>query len=129
AVSSVFHPTAPARDALPGRGWGILGALYADGNQPLAAARPGRGTRPSLWRAAFAGGSGRAAGSRVRGLAPPAFLGTVADRHLRRGLHPGRPGRARLTVPASVAARAPSVRLAFEHRSRVSYGFAPANSG
>jgi hypothetical protein len=31
-----------------------------------AAARPGRDTRLGLWRAAFAGGSGDAAGSRVR---------------------------------------------------------------
>src|SRR5215471_7822133 len=56
AVPSVFHPTAPARDAVPRCGWGILGALYADGNHPAAAACPGRDTRPGLRRAAFAGG-------------------------------------------------------------------------
>src|SRR3989442_11422529 len=62
AVPSVFHPTSPARDAVPRCGWGILGALYADGNHLAAAARPGRDTRPGLRRAAFAGGSGGVAG-------------------------------------------------------------------
>src|SRR6202043_1314724 len=58
AVPPVFHPTAPARDAVPRCGWGILGALYADGNHSAAASRPDRDTRPRLRRAAFSGGCG-----------------------------------------------------------------------
>ena len=104
-VPPVFHPTAPARDAVPGCGWGILGALYADGNHPAAAARPGRDTRPGLRRAAFAGGSGGAAGSRVRWRAAAISLGAAGDRYLWPRLHPRRAGWPRLTVTASVATK------------------------
>jgi MFS family permease len=100
AVPPIFHPTAPARDAVPRCGRGILGALYADGNHPAAAARPGRDTRPGLWRAAFAGGSGGAAGSRVRWCAAAIPLGAAGDRYFWPGLHPRRAERPRLTVTA-----------------------------
>ena len=104
---AVFHPTAPARDAVPRCGWGILGALYADGNHPAAAARPGRDTRPGLRRAAFAGGSGGAAGGRVRWRTAAISLGAAGDRYLWPRLHPRRAGWPRLTVTASVATREP----------------------
>ena len=61
--------------------------------RPAAAARPGRDTRPDLRRAAFAGGSGGAAG----------------NRYLWPRLHPRRAGWPRLTVSASVATRKPLV--------------------
>src|SRR6266568_638750 len=109
AVPPVFHPTAPASDAVPRYGWGILGALYADGNHPAAAARPGRDTRPGLRRAAFPGGSGGAAGSRVRWRAAAISLGAAGDRYLWPRLHPRRAGWPRLTVTASVATRKPLV--------------------
>ena len=107
AVPPFFHSAAPARDAVPRRGWGILGALYADGNHPAAAARPGRNTRPGLRRAAFAGGSGDAAGSRVRWRAAAISPGADGDRHLWPRLHPRRAGWPRLAVTASVATRKP----------------------
>ena len=102
AVPPVFHQTAPARDAVPRCGWGILGALYADGNHPAAAAHPGRDTRPGLRREAFAGGSGDAAGSRVRWRTAAISLSAAGDRYLRPSLHPRRARR-----PASVATRKP----------------------
>src|SRR5215831_16028179 len=90
-------------------GWGILGALHADGNHPAAAARPGRDTRPGLRRAACTGGSGGAAGSRVRWRAAALSLGAAGDRYLWPRLHPRRAGWPRLTVTASVATRKPLV--------------------
>ena len=80
-------------------------ALYADGNHPAAAARPGRDTRPGVRRAAFAGGSGGAAGSRVRWRAAAISLGAAGDRYLWPRLHPRRAGWPRLPVTASVATR------------------------
>jgi MFS family permease len=115
AVPPVFRPTAPARDAVSRCGWGILGALYADGNHPAAAAHPGRDTRPGLRRAAFARRSGGAAGSRVRWRAAAISLGATGDRYLWPRLHPRRAGWPRLTVTASVATRKP---LVFRHAGK-----------
>ncbi|MFZ0899459.1 MAG: hypothetical protein WAN21_09185 [Candidatus Sulfotelmatobacter sp.] len=70
---------------------------------------PGRDTRPDLRRAAFAGGSGGAAGSRVRWRAVAISLGAAGNRYLWPRLHPRRAGWPRLTVSASVATRKPLV--------------------
>ena len=61
AVPPVSHPTAPACDAVPRNGGGVMGALYADGNHAATATRPGPdagqvfGARHSLVGAAFGG--------------------------------------------------------------------------
>src|SRR6202041_1393221 len=58
AMPPAFHPTAPARDAVPRCGWGVLGALYADGNHSASAAPPAPETGPGLWRPAARWGGG-----------------------------------------------------------------------
>jgi len=97
----------PLAMLVPRCGWCILGALYADGNHSAAAARPDRDTRLGLWRAAFAGGSGGAAGSRVRWRAAAVSLGAAGDRYLWPRLHPRRAGWPRLVLTASIATRKP----------------------
>src|SRR5262249_59239490 len=78
----VLHPTAPARDAVPRCGWGILGTLYANGNHLAAAARPVPDTGPGLRRAAFAPGRRSAAGGFVRGGAAAGSLRPPRNRPL-----------------------------------------------
>ena len=102
-----FIRAAPARDAVPQCGRGMLGALHTDGNHPAAAARPGRDAGPGLRRAAFAGGSGVTAGSRVGWRAAAISLGPGGDRDLRPCLHPRRAGWPRVTVTAPAATRQP----------------------
>src|SRR5262249_61619959 len=63
----VLHPTAPARDAVPRCGWGILGTLYANGNHLAAAARPVRENGARLPGRAIAPGPGHAAWRRAPG--------------------------------------------------------------
>jgi Major Facilitator Superfamily len=87
----------------------FLGALYADGSHPAAAAHPGRDTRPGLRRAACAGGSGDAAGRRVGWRAAAISLRAGGDRYLWPRLHPRRAGWPRLAITASVAMRKPLV--------------------
>src|SRR5262249_32494894 len=107
AVPAVFHSTATVGAAVPRCGRGVVGALYADGNHPAAAARAGWDTPPGFWRTAFAGGSRGAAGGPGWGRGAAISLGASGDSYVRRRLHPRRSRWFHLTVTASVAASKP----------------------